>query len=168
MSRFQPAESYQAKGAAWEFLPFRFERLNGRVLVTNFVGEHLFLEQGEFDQLAAGSLPSDSPLVRKLRAKHVIREVDDNLPVELLAIKARTRYRRLSEFTALRALVSLLPGFPAELGQGRLRHELGDGLSGTRLGISFSLPEHQDRVPGRRAATQLRPDRRSSSRRSSS
>jgi hypothetical protein len=108
MSRFQPAESYQAKCTAWEFLPFRFERLNGRVLVTNFVGEHLFLDHGEFDQLAAGSLPTDSPLVRRLRAKHVIREADDNLPVELLAIKARTRYRRLSEFTALHILVASL------------------------------------------------------------
>lgn len=108
MSRFRSAESFQAKSAEWEFLPFRFERVNGRVLVTNFVGEHLFLDNDEFDQFSAGSLPTDSPLVRKLRAKHVIREADDNLPVELLAIKARTRYRRLSEFTALHILVASL------------------------------------------------------------
>lgn len=108
MSRFQTAESFQAKNGAWEFLPFRFERLNGRVLVTNFVGEHLFLTTEEFEHLAAASLPTDSPLVRKLRAKHVIREAGDDLPIELLAIKARTRYRRLSEFTALHILVASL------------------------------------------------------------
>jgi hypothetical protein len=108
MSKFQPAETYQAKSTAWELLPFRFERLNGRVLVTNLVGEHLFLGRDEFDQVAEGSLPTDSPLVRKLRAKHVIREAGDDLPVELLAIKARTRYRRLSEFTALHILVASL------------------------------------------------------------
>ena len=61
MSKFRAAESFQAKTAAWEFLPFRFERLNGRVLVTNFVGEHLFLTVEEFEQLAAASLPTDSP-----------------------------------------------------------------------------------------------------------
>ena len=108
MSKFQPAETYQATSAAWEFLPFRFERLNGRVLVTNLVGEHLFLGRDEFDQVGAGRLPTDSPLVRKLRAKHVIREAGDDLPVELLAIKARTRYRRLSEFTALHIFVASL------------------------------------------------------------
>jgi His-Xaa-Ser system radical SAM maturase HxsB len=108
MSKFQLAEAYQAKSTAWELLPFRFERLDSRVLLTNFVGEHLFLETDEFDQIAQRSLPTDSPLVRKLRAKHVIREVGDDLPVELLAIKARTRYRRLSEFTALHILVASL------------------------------------------------------------
>jgi His-Xaa-Ser system radical SAM maturase HxsB len=108
MSKFQPAETYQAKSTAWELLPFRFERLNGRVLVTNLVGEHLFLNRDEFRQIAEGPLPTDSPLVRKLRAKHVIREAGDGLPVELLAIKARTRYRRLSEFTALHILVASL------------------------------------------------------------
>ena len=38
----------------------------------------------------------------------MIREAGDDLPVELLAIKARTRYRRLSEFTALHILVASL------------------------------------------------------------
>jgi uncharacterized protein len=108
MSKFLPPEAYQPESAAWEPLPFRFERLNGRVLVTNLVGEHLFLNASDFEKLSDGDLPADSPLVRKLRAKHVIRESGDDLPLELLAIKARTRYRRLSEFTALHILVASL------------------------------------------------------------
>src|SRR5690242_16769784 len=108
MSKFAPPEAYQAESADWQLLPFRFERLNGRVLITNLVGEHLFLTVSEFELLGDAELPSDSPLVRKLRAKHVIREAGDDLPVELLAIKARTRYRRLSEFTALHILVASL------------------------------------------------------------
>ena len=108
MSRFRPPEAYRPTGAAWQLLPFRFERLNGRVLVTNMVGEHLFLTIAEFEQLEGASLPADSPLVRKLRAKQVIREASDELPVELLAIKTRTRYRRLSEFTALHIFVASL------------------------------------------------------------
>lgn len=108
MSRFLGPEAYSAESADWQLLPFRFERLNGRVLVTNMVGEHLFLEAAEFEQLAERTLPADSALVRRLRAKHVIRVAGDDLPVELLALKARTRYRRLQEFTSLHILVASL------------------------------------------------------------
>jgi uncharacterized protein len=108
MSRFSPPEAYRASSADWQTLPFRFERMGARVLVTNMVGEHLFLTEEEFGALAGQKLPEDSVLVRRLRAKHVIREAGDELPVELLAIKARTRYRRLQEFTALHILVASL------------------------------------------------------------
>jgi His-Xaa-Ser system radical SAM maturase HxsB len=108
MSRFRDPVAFQAPSANWQLLPFRFERINGRVLLTNLVGEHLFLTDEEFKQLSSGGLPNDSALVRRLRAKHVIREGSDELPVELLAIKARTRYRRLAEFTSLHILVASL------------------------------------------------------------
>ncbi len=108
MSRFREPAVYQAATADWQLLPFRFERITGRVLLTNLIGEHLFLKAEEFDKLAASDLPTDSPLVRRLRAKHVIREGGDELPVELLAIKARTRYRRLAEFTSLHIFVASL------------------------------------------------------------
>jgi His-Xaa-Ser system radical SAM maturase HxsB len=108
MSRFREPVAFQALSANWQLLPFRFERIHSRVLLTNLVGEHLFLTGGEFEQLSAGDLPNDSALVRRLRAKHVIREEGDELPVELLAIKARTRYRRLAEFTSLHILVASL------------------------------------------------------------
>ena len=108
MARFAGPDAYRAQSKDWQLLPFRFERIGGRVLLTNLVGEHLFLNPEEFEQVADRALPVDSPLVRRLRAKHVIRETDDDLPVELLAIKARTRYRRLAEFTALHILVASL------------------------------------------------------------
>lgn len=108
MSKFRDPVAFQAASANWQLLPFRFERINGRVLLTNLVGEHVFLTTEEFEQLSSGGLPRDSALVRRLRGKHVIREEDDELPVELLAIKARTRYRRLTEFTSLHILVASL------------------------------------------------------------
>ncbi len=108
MARFSPPEAYRASGTDWDFLPFRFERMGTRVLVTNLVGEHTFLTEEEFAALADRSLSEDSPLVRRLRAKHLIRERDDQVPLELLALKARTRYRRLQEFTALHILVASL------------------------------------------------------------
>lgn len=108
MAKFSPPETYRASGGDWQFLPFRFERMASRVLVTNMVGEHLFLSEEDFEAFSEASLTHDSALVRKLRAKHLIRERGDDLPVELLALKARTRYRRLQEFTALHILVASL------------------------------------------------------------
>lgn len=107
MSRFREQEAFQSDGQ-WEFLPFRFERVGQRVLLTNAVGEHLFVSRDDFDEIAQRTLPVDSELVRSLRAKHLIREADDQLPLELLALKTRTRYRRLSQFTALHILVASL------------------------------------------------------------
>ena len=105
VSRFRKAAEFQPPSAEWELLPFRFERLNGRVLVTNMVGEHLMLGAEDFAQLAEKQLPTDSPLVRRLRAKHVIRQPGDRSPATLLALKSRTRYRRLAESTSLHIFV---------------------------------------------------------------
>lgn len=108
MSKFREPEVFQADSADWQLLPLRFERMDGKVLLTNMVGEHLFISSENFQQIADRTLPTDSPLVRALRAKHLIREPGDELPVELLAMKARTRSRRLSEFTSLHIFVASL------------------------------------------------------------
>lgn len=108
MARFRDQVAFAAPTAAWELLPFRFERMGERVLLTNMVGEHLFLSAADFERLGGRDLPADSALVRRLRAKHLIRQAGDDLPVELLAMKARTRYRRLAEFTSLHIFVASL------------------------------------------------------------
>jgi uncharacterized protein len=104
-SRFAELGEYQVPDGGWELLPFRFERLNGRVLLTNMVGEHLLLPADQFKSLADGSLAEDSHVFRRLRGKQIVRSVGDELPTELLALKARTRYRRLAEFTGLHMFV---------------------------------------------------------------
>ena len=104
-SKFKEPRTYQAESDDWQLLPFRFERMDGRVLVTNMVGEHLFLEDAEFERLADKSLPVDSPLVRRLRAKHLIRQPEERTPLSLLALKSRTRNRRLAESTGLHIFV---------------------------------------------------------------
>ena len=87
----------------------RFERLDGnRVLLTNMVGEFLFVSGDEFKALSEMQLPRDSPLVRKLRAKHLIMVDGERLPLELLALKLRTRYARLPGFTSLHIFVVTL------------------------------------------------------------
>jgi His-Xaa-Ser system radical SAM maturase HxsB len=92
----------------WELLPFRFHRFDDQqVLLTNLVGEHLFLPSAEFERLTGGSL-GDQSVLRRLRGKHFIRHPDEDLPVELLAMKLRTRNRRLPEFTGLHIFVVTL------------------------------------------------------------
>ncbi|GAA2480404.1 His-Xaa-Ser system radical SAM maturase HxsB [Winogradskya humida] len=91
-----------------EHLPFRFERwTDGRVLVTNMVGEHVFLSEAEFSALADLRI-ADPALLRTLRAKHVVRQRGETLPVELLALKYRTQHHRLADFTGLHMFVVTL------------------------------------------------------------
>lgn len=106
MSKFQAAAAYEPTEAAWELLPFRFEHFDeGRVLLTNMVGEHVFVTDDELVSVVDKALPATSPLVRQLRGKHIIRDAVEDLPLELLALKTRTRYRRLPEFTGLHIFV---------------------------------------------------------------
>jgi len=95
-------------GAELEFLPFRFERWHdGRVLVTNMVGEHLFIEGPDFQALSEKRL-TDPTLIRRLRAKHLVRLPDEQLPIDLLAVKYRTQHHRVADFTSLHLFVVTL------------------------------------------------------------
>ncbi|AGL17811.1 putative arylsulfatase regulator [Actinoplanes sp. N902-109] len=91
-----------------EHLPFRFERWpDGRVLVTNMVGEHIFLSAAEFAALTDLRI-EDPVLLRRLRGKHMVRERGERLPVDLLALKYATQHHRLADFTALHMFVVTL------------------------------------------------------------
>jgi His-Xaa-Ser system radical SAM maturase HxsB len=105
-SKFADAAAYEPTRTDWQLLPFRFERFSAdRVLVTNLVGEHVFLTASDFDELVSRRLPANSDLVRRLRGKHLIRPAEDQLPQELLALKTRTRFERLAQFTSLHMFV---------------------------------------------------------------
>ena len=106
MGKFQAQSEFLLPAGDWEFLPFRFHRFGQeRVLLTNMVGEHMFLSAGDFEMMMDRTLPEDSHLLRRLRGKHFIRQQGEEVPVELLALKVRTRYRRLAEFTGLHIFV---------------------------------------------------------------
>src|SRR5205823_3511154 len=91
----------------WELLPLRFERFDDDVLLTNLVGEHLFIDADTFSALTSGRL-ADEATLRRLRSKHFIRRPSEDVPVELLALKLRTRYRRLPHLTGLHIFVVTL------------------------------------------------------------
>jgi His-Xaa-Ser system radical SAM maturase HxsB len=105
VSKFKAAEAFTATTADWKLLPFRFHRMGPRVLMTNMVGEHLFVSAEDFEALAGDRLPPDSPLVRRLRTKQMIMQAGEEAPLELLALKARTKHRRLPQSTGLHIFV---------------------------------------------------------------
>lgn len=108
MSKFQPLDAYRTQ-ASYELLPFKFDRFNAtEYLLTNLVGEHLLLPAEDLPQLIDKALDDSHPLYASLRAKHFIRHAHEQAPLELLALKLRTRYARLAGFTNLHIFVVTL------------------------------------------------------------
>jgi uncharacterized protein len=93
---------------SWQLLPLRFHRLDAdSVVLTNLVGEHAFVTPDELDAVVDGSC-TDQGLLARLRAAHLIQVPGERLPAELLAIKLRTRMRRLPDSTGLHIFVVTL------------------------------------------------------------
>jgi uncharacterized protein len=92
----------------WQLLPMRFHRLDAdSVVLTNLVGEHVFVTPDELVGVADGTC-ADQNLLARLRAAHLIQVPGETLPAELLAIKLRTRLRRLPDSTGLHIFVVTL------------------------------------------------------------
>ncbi len=93
----------------YQLLPFNFRSLDReRYVATNMVGEYTVLNDGDLDRLVSHHTTPDEELFSELRAKHLIEVKGDRAPRELLALKARTRYQRLSNFTNLHIFVVTL------------------------------------------------------------
>ena len=108
MSKFLPPSAFEA-GGAYSLLPFNFTRLDGeRYAATNMAGEYLILDRRNLERLVRHDIRPDETLFRDLRAKHFIEVQGDRSPRELLALKTRTRYQRLPNFTNLHIFVVTL------------------------------------------------------------
>ena len=109
MSKFHTLEHYQVLPGGYELLPFRFEPMGGdEVVLTNAVGEFEFLPRTTLDSLVARELAPTDPVYSSLRSRHFIREPGDKASVELLALKTRTRYQHLRNFTNLHLFIVTL------------------------------------------------------------
>jgi len=106
MSKFEPLEAFQNKTGSYELLPFRFESLSDDdVVLTNAVGEFTFLSRRKLEELVAHILSPSDPDYVDLRSRHFLREAGDEASVELLALKTRTKFSRLPDFTNLHLFV---------------------------------------------------------------
>jgi uncharacterized protein len=107
MSKFQPFSfyaSYNSQG--YHLLPFRFSELNAhKYLLTNLAGEFYTLEKGKLRVFVRHQLDPEDPDFINLRAKQFLLDVHNDIAPELLALKLRTRYNRLAEFTGLHIFV---------------------------------------------------------------
>lgn len=109
MSKFETLEHYQRGSGGYELLPFKFAAVaENEVVLTNSVGEFTFLSRSTLDSLVARRLLPTDPIYSALRSRHFIREPGDEASLELLALKTRTRYQRLPNFTNLHAFVVTL------------------------------------------------------------
>lgn len=89
-------------------LPFTFTTLASRnILVVNQGGEYIILTRQEFDSLInTARQPMQDSLNSRLLSKHLIAEEADNeLELQLLATKLRTRKSFLRDFTSLHMIV---------------------------------------------------------------
>ncbi|WP_028312880.1 His-Xaa-Ser system radical SAM maturase HxsB [Derxia gummosa] len=109
MSRFQPLNFYQrspSRPSGYALLPFRFEALDDdEVVLSNMVGEFALLKRDKLRALVNHELAADDVDYARLRARHMLREPGDEAPVELLALKTRTRMAHLAAFTNLHIFV---------------------------------------------------------------
>lgn len=98
-----------AEVRTWELLPVRFHALDGdRVVLTNVVGEALVVDRDELASITGPDVTASGETLARLRARHMVREAGEKLPLELLAMKVRTRNRRLADLTSLHMFVVTL------------------------------------------------------------
>ena len=94
---------------AYQLLPFRFERFNeNEYLLTNDVGEYIFLQNQDFLTFVNGELEEDSELFYDITSKQIATtdRIDD--VVSMLATKFRTKKSILQDFTSLHMIVPTL------------------------------------------------------------
>lgn len=109
MSKFQAYENYLTSENTYKLLPFKFDRLNdSEYVITNLSGELTIVNEAELNRIVEHELKPTEHLYSDLRSKHFIYEPSDKAPLQLLAIKLRTKLSRLTNFTNLHIFVVTL------------------------------------------------------------
>lgn len=105
---FHPLTFFKNGVNDFKFLPFRFYRLqNGRVLLTNLVGEYLIISSDEYKNFISRDLVVGSELYNCLKQKHFLFDNSSYL-VELLSSKYWTKKSFIQGFTKLHIFVLTL------------------------------------------------------------
>ena len=110
MSKFQEIDQYRpTRTAPYSLLPFRFTELDAdRYVLTNVAGEFVIVPKTALKPVVCHELEPSSPLYTELLARQFLTDRPSTIVPDLLAIKLRTRYERLPEFTRLHMFVVTL------------------------------------------------------------
>ncbi|MFI3328303.1 MAG: His-Xaa-Ser system radical SAM maturase HxsB [Rikenellaceae bacterium] len=94
---------------SYQLLPFRFERFNAdEYLLTNEVGEFIFLNNSDFKDLVDNNLDVESDLFYDIESKQIATTDSVESVVRMLATKFRTKKSILRDFTSLHMVVPTL------------------------------------------------------------
>jgi His-Xaa-Ser system radical SAM maturase HxsB len=117
------------------------------VLLTNDVGEHVFMAGDEFARLCNGALSTDQALFFDLKGKHFVHDSASALPLDLLATKFRTKRAFLEGFTRLHLFVVTLRcdhSCPycqvSRVTQDRARFDMSEATSRRAVDLMFGSP----------------------------
>lgn len=151
---------------AYQLLPFRFERFNrNQYLLTNEVGEYIFLSNDDFHAFVNGELDEHSELFYDIASKQIATTDKVEDVVQMLGTKFRTKKSILRDFTSLHMIVPTLRCNSSCIYCQVARKNMDDHsadmtkknskeCSENHISISFSL--YQDRVPRWRPVNRLR------------
>jgi His-Xaa-Ser system radical SAM maturase HxsB len=92
----------------YNLLPFRFERLNGKELLVNEVGDLLIVPTGTAKRIADKEIHKDEELYKDLTAGYFLSEIPIPELIDLLAVRLRTKKAFLNNFTVLHIFVLTL------------------------------------------------------------
>jgi uncharacterized protein len=110
MSKFEPLSVYEkGLGNEYRLLPLRFTEFDAdSYVLTHFVGEYQVLSRAKTREFLKHELPSATPEYLALKGKHFLLDADSDVALDLLALKARTKFERMSNFTGLHLFVVTL------------------------------------------------------------
>lgn len=108
MSKFLDQAEY-LNNQNYQLLPFKFDEIDpDRFILTNMSGEFHILEKQTLNDFIDKKLTSSSAEHNQLRSKHFLRYEGEKASLELLALKTRTKFESLSNFTSLHMFVVTL------------------------------------------------------------
>ncbi len=110
MNKFAPLNAYQAgRGVAYQLLPLQFINLDAeRMVLTNLTGEFYVMPREAGRNFLEHRLDQDSRDYEELKARHFLTDGDSSVALDLLALKVRTKFDRLANFTGLHLFVVTL------------------------------------------------------------
>lgn len=105
---FKPIEFFASNSTSFRTLPYRFQRTaKGQVLLTNMVGDFVWLTNEQFNLFTSKKLSHASEIYKVLRSKHFLSD-NTSAHLNLLASEFWTKKSFLAGFTKLHIFILTL------------------------------------------------------------